>query len=190
MPDDVTSVSRYEQDFYAWAFEQAELLRAVAEKIGRRGKNSVAEIDAIDWANLAEEIEGSARRDRRELRSRIGTIIEHLTKLDYASAGGPRAGWRTTITRPQQEIRRILDDSPSLRRQLSHLIPEEAPGAVRLAVQALAEHGDMEAKTLEYLELLDRYTEDSIFRDVLAKEPVSAQQPARPQRGRRIKKPT
>jgi hypothetical protein len=45
---------RYEDDLFAWTQEQAALLRAHA-------------VDAIDWENLAEEIESIGGRDRREL---------------------------------------------------------------------------------------------------------------------------
>src|SRR5262249_8517992 len=47
----------YEDDFYAWTVEQARLLRS-------------GELSSIDAANMAEEIEGLGRSDRRELESR------------------------------------------------------------------------------------------------------------------------
>ena len=45
---------RYEEDLYAWSYEQASLLRA-------------RQSDGLDWDNLAEEIESMVGRDRREL---------------------------------------------------------------------------------------------------------------------------
>ena len=46
--------SLYEQDFYAWAHEQAALLRAGA-------------LSAADIENIAEEIESMGRGEKREL---------------------------------------------------------------------------------------------------------------------------
>ena len=59
-------------------------------------------LQALDWDNLAEEIEGLARRHRRELASHIVTIIEHLTKLENSSASEPRRGWIDTVERERE----------------------------------------------------------------------------------------
>ncbi len=53
------SNSLYERDFYAWANEQAALLRA--------GK-----LDSADIENIAEEIESMGRSEKRELINRSG----------------------------------------------------------------------------------------------------------------------
>ncbi len=66
----------YEEDFYPWTREQAAAGRARA--------------NAIDWEHLAEEIESSGNSDRRELSRRLGTIIEHLAKLEWSPAVDPR----------------------------------------------------------------------------------------------------
>ena len=57
----------YEDDFVAWLEDQAQ--RA------RRG-----EIDALDLENIAEELEGMARSDRREIRNRLTVLLVHLLK--------------------------------------------------------------------------------------------------------------
>jgi hypothetical protein len=64
-----------------WAEAQAEGLRRAAEA----GSNL-----PLDWYNLAEEIESLGRSQRRELRSRLATIIEHLLKLQFSPAMEPR----------------------------------------------------------------------------------------------------
>src|ERR1700722_5200578 len=96
MPDVKTL---YDEDFVAWSQEQAEALRAAA----RSGSNQ-----KLDWNNLAEEIDDLAKRERRELASRISTIVEHLVKLDHSPAREPRSDWRRTIRRTRIEIERIL----------------------------------------------------------------------------------
>jgi hypothetical protein len=71
MPDVKTL---YDEDFVAWSEQQAEALRAAA----RTGSNQ-----QLDWENLAEEIESLGRSQRRELRSRLSVIMEHLVKLEH-----------------------------------------------------------------------------------------------------------
>jgi Domain of unknown function DUF29 len=80
--------SLYERDFVLWTKQQAEALRAAA----RSGSNQ-----ALDWENLAEEIESLGRSDRRELHSQIYRIIRHLAKLQFSPATDPRRGWREAI---------------------------------------------------------------------------------------------
>ncbi|MBF0393862.1 MAG: DUF29 domain-containing protein, partial [Alphaproteobacteria bacterium] len=60
----------YERDFFAWANEQAALLRA--------GNLSVADIE-----HIAEEIESMGRTERREMVSRLTVLLLHLLKWRY-----------------------------------------------------------------------------------------------------------
>src|SRR5215204_3184394 len=101
----MSTAELYDEDFLLWTKEQARLLREAAE----RGVNL-----PLDWENLAEEVESLGRSDRRELRSRISTIIEHLLKLEHSSAREPREGWRNTVDRSRREAKLILKESPSL----------------------------------------------------------------------------
>ena len=39
------------------------------------------DMDAIDWENLIDEIEGISKSDRRALQSYLERLIEHLLKL-------------------------------------------------------------------------------------------------------------
>ena len=67
-------VCLYEQDFVRWTEAQAAVLRRGAET-----KSNLP----LDWTNLAEEVESLGRSQRRELRGRLATIVEHLLKLEY-----------------------------------------------------------------------------------------------------------
>jgi uncharacterized protein DUF29 len=69
----------------------------------------------VDWENLIEEIEALGKRDRRELESRLTTLFEHALKRNYVNLPECYGGWEATISRIQQELSRILRDSPSLR---------------------------------------------------------------------------
>ena len=52
----------YEQDFYAWTLQQAELLRSQTQQ-------------DLDWANLAEELEDMGKNLKRELESRLKVLF-------------------------------------------------------------------------------------------------------------------
>jgi hypothetical protein len=111
---------RYEDDLYAWTQEQAALLRA-------------RQYDALDWENLAEEIAAVGGSDRRKLESRLCVIMLHLLKWQ-AQPARRGASWRKTLRTQRREIRKLLKQSPSLRRQVPALIGEAYADAVKDAV--------------------------------------------------------
>jgi len=80
----------YEEDFVRWTEAQAAALR----EAGAQATNL-----PLDWENLAEEIDSLGRALRRELRSRIAVIIEHLIKLESSPAADPRRGSMETVGR-------------------------------------------------------------------------------------------
>ena len=93
--------SLYEKDYALW------LDRTIADLKDRK-------LDSIDWENLIEEVESLAGRDRRELQSRLITLLEHLLKRKYVNLPECYRGWISTVIREQQEIENILKQSPSL----------------------------------------------------------------------------
>lgn len=119
----------YEQDFVLWTAEQAAALR--------RAKDSNL---PLDWENLAEEIESLGRSDRRELRSQITRVLRHLLKLKVSPASEPRAGWQGSIDEARDEIAGLLEDSPSLRREIDGLIKKQIGIAAKLAADDLSQH--------------------------------------------------
>lgn len=153
----------YEQDFHAWAVGQATLLRGVGA--GGDPQGMLRELRSLDYANLAEELEGLANRDRRELRSRLGTIVEHLVKLEFSPARDPVPGWRNTVDREREEIGGILEASPSLRGEVPGLLAEAAPGAARRAVRELKARGEGEtAELTRPSKVGSRYTDSQVLR--------------------------
>src|ERR1700675_1175107 len=93
--------SSYDRDFYAWANEQAALLRA--------GKFADA-----DLATIAEEIESMGKTEKRELVSRLTVLLLHLLKWESQPAGRSNS-WRLSIANARDEIADLLDDNPSLK---------------------------------------------------------------------------
>ena len=94
----------YEQDFSLWIETTAKLLKE------RR-------FESVDVENLIEEIESMGRSERRELESRLTTIVEHLLKLIYWTAEKEynARGWRITVIEQRRQLQRLLKDSPSLK---------------------------------------------------------------------------
>jgi Domain of unknown function DUF29 len=127
---------RYEDDLFAWTQEQAVLLRAHA-------------VDTIDWENLAEEIESMGRRDRREFKSRLRVVLLHLLKWQAQPKlrGG---GWRKTLRTQRTEIRDLLQESPSLRREVPDMIREAYADAVKDAIDETGLRADMFPTTCPY----------------------------------------
>jgi Domain of unknown function DUF29 len=151
----------YETDTAAWSEDQAAALRAAA----RGGSNQL-----LDWENLAEEIEDLAKSLRRRLRSQIARIIQHQAKLEYSPAIAPRNGWRRTIRLARLDIGRILEDSPSLKREISRLIELETASAVQLAILDLEEHGEIDQMELPTIKATV-YTEERVLGDWFPEEP-------------------
>lgn len=84
----------YEQDETAWLEAMAELIR-----LGR--------LDEVDYPNLAEYLADMARRDRREVDSRLTVLITHVLKWAYQFE--QRSGsWKSTIIEQRQELEGLV----------------------------------------------------------------------------------
>jgi len=116
-----------------WSEQQARELRAAAGA----GWNV-----PIDWENVAEEIESLGRSERHALSSHIGTVIEHLLKLEVSPSIAPARGWRETVRRARREIARLLKGSPSLAREVPAMVAEELGSARSLVRASLEDSGE------------------------------------------------
>ena len=108
MPDDL-----YERDFFAWTKHQAGLLQRLSR--GERVN------DALDAANLAEEIESLGRSEKREISSRLRVLLAHLLKWRYQPERRGES-WTSTIGQQRQDTEAVLEDSPSLRPTLPEIM--------------------------------------------------------------------
>ena len=98
----------YEHDFYAWANEQAALLRA-------------GQLSAADIEHIAEEIESMGKSEKRELVSRLTVLLQHLLKWQFQPLYRG-ASWEGTIHIQRRDLADHLTDNPSLRAKLSETI--------------------------------------------------------------------
>ena len=120
----------YEQDFYAWAREQATLLRA-----GR--------FEELDLAHLTQEVDDLGEALYRSVRSRLRTIIEHLLKLQHSPAAEPRGLWLDTVHTQRADLEDDL--TASLRRRLRSELPKQYVRARAAAARSLRRYGETAA---------------------------------------------
>jgi len=96
---------------YAWTQQQAALLRD-------------RKTPALDYDNLAEEIESLGKSQHRELGSRLDVLVMHLLK--WRSQPSEHAGtWRSTIRTQRRELRRLLQQNPSLRPLVARVMADD-----------------------------------------------------------------
>lgn len=98
----------YETDFYAWTQQQAKLLKIKAW-------------DELDAANLIEEIESLGRKERQELRNRLGILIGHLLKWEYQPQYRSNS-WLATIKEQRRRLQDLLLENPSLQPYLAEIL--------------------------------------------------------------------
>lgn len=156
----------YERDFLAWTGEQARALRRAGEGFAHGDIGVVQNaLAALDFDNLAEELDSLGRSERAELRRRLTTIVEHLLKVQHSPAAGPRAGWRSTVRRGRRDAARLLRDNPSLKPELPGLLGEAAEDAAALLPADMEERGEGEAGELARAmrEALREYTPERVL---------------------------
>jgi hypothetical protein len=93
----------YERDYYVWTEAQAALLRE------RR-------FEALDLANLIEEVEGLGDTKKSAVLSGARVVMEHLLKLQHSPAQDPRRVGSETIVEHRARIEDEL--TPRLRQIL------------------------------------------------------------------------
>lgn len=103
-------------------------------------KLKAGDFQNLDVKNLIEELEGLAGRDRRELKRRLTTLIEHILKRCYVKSEYDYAGWVVTIVRTRNDIQDILEQSPSLKGYINS--PELFQKAFDDALRVVKAHPD------------------------------------------------
>ena len=91
----------YEQDFYAWTAQQADLIKRKA-------------FDKLDVKHLREELIIMGASEKRELESRLEKLLMHLLKWKYQPTYINKKSWERTIKEQRKKLQRHLKDNPSL----------------------------------------------------------------------------
>ena len=98
----------YDEDFYVWTEVQAALLHE------RR-------FEALDLANLIEEVEGLGDAKKSAVLNNASVIIEHLLKLQHSPAQDPRRGCSESIVGHRSRLE--IELTPRLRQILEEELP-------------------------------------------------------------------
>ena len=120
-------ISLYDQDLNLWLETAIAQLKA-------------GDLQDLDVENLIEELEGLAGRDKRELKNRLATLLEHLLKRCHVKSEYDYAGWENTIYRTRFEILNILEQSPSLKNYINQ--PEVFQSAFEFSLRMLRKNKD------------------------------------------------
>src|SRR3954452_13510486 len=99
--------SLYERDILAWSQHQADLLRRLAQG---------EPVSDVDWANVAEEIEGVGLSELHSVESFLDLMLVHLLKLRAWPDDEARGHWRGEVVAFQDEASRRF--SPSMRQRI------------------------------------------------------------------------
>ena len=109
----------YEADEHAWLLRQIAALQA-----GRPHE--------LDTPNLVEFLESMARRDVREMRSRLARLLQHMLKFTF-QPGRASHSWAKTVLHQQAELRDIVEQA-SMRQEALHRLEAAYDLARRYAV--------------------------------------------------------
>lgn len=101
------TISLYDQDFAAWALQQAQLLRS-------------QKFDEIDLEKIIDEIENMGKAEHRDLMSRMQVLITHLLKWQF-QPDRRGSSWYYTIVEQRRKIEDAIEDMPSLKGDLESL---------------------------------------------------------------------
>ncbi|TYQ23509.1 DUF29 domain-containing protein [Pseudanabaena sp. UWO310] len=94
--------SLYEQDILLWVEETVAKLRA-------------HDFENLDLENLIGEVESLGISQKKELISRLITLLEHLLKRLYVNIPYDYNGWERTIRNQRNELQVLLKQVPSLK---------------------------------------------------------------------------
>jgi hypothetical protein len=114
----------YNHDYYGWLNENVKLIRN-------------HQLHKIDIDHIAEELEAMAKSEKRELLSRLCTLLMHLLKWQYQAPRRTRS-WRNTILTQRIDIIELLEDSPSLK---PHLVEKMQSAYEKAKIKAEDETG-------------------------------------------------
>lgn len=126
-----TNTDLYATDFAAWCLTTAQLVRT-------------GQWEAIDPEALAEELEGLAKRDNRELEHRLEVLVLHLLKWQYQPQGHLDShSWYDTIVEQRRQITLLLRDNHTFRRLIPAILLDVYPSARQRAAVAMGSLGPL-----------------------------------------------
>jgi hypothetical protein len=110
--------SLYEQDTLLWIEDTVAKLKA-------------HDFENLDLENLIEEIDELGKSQKKELKSRLLVLLQHLLKRLYVDSPNDFRGWEITIREQRQQIEIEIDDSPSLKTLWQEVFDKVWPMALK-----------------------------------------------------------
>ena len=111
---------KLDDDFVLWMEHQIRLLRD-------------QQFSQLDLPNLLDELEYTVSSQKHKLAGSLRVLMTHLLKCEYQS-WRRSPSWIHSIVAHRNNIERLLEDSPSLARQLKAYAEREYRRALRQAV--------------------------------------------------------
>jgi hypothetical protein len=108
--------------------DETAWLEAMAELVG------AGRFEELDYTHLQEFLTDMARRDRREVESRLALLIAHLLKWTYQPKRRS-SSWRATIEVQRQELVRLFRSETLRNHALAALADVYADGVRQAAVE-------------------------------------------------------
>ena len=99
----------YEDDILLWSERQADLLR-------RRAAGELVNDAALDWSNIAEEIEDVGRSEFRSCRSLLRQALRHMLKAEAWPLSRDAPTWRADAVDFRRQARDAF--APSMRHKI------------------------------------------------------------------------
>ena len=118
--------SLYDRDGFSWGLQQAKALRQ-------------RDLEAIDWENVAEEIESYSRQQRSRWRSHCQWAIELLLVIEH-SVDTNRVDlqrWLRELALCRCEMAEVIEDNPGLKEHFGNMLQRAWSHARERAVSQL-----------------------------------------------------
>ena len=98
----------YDQDFYSWTREQAEILKA-------------GNFAALDVKHLIDELEALGKSEYRELVSHLAQLFTHLLEWEH-QAVKRSTSWRLAIENQRIDVSLVFRQNPGLKHELPDIL--------------------------------------------------------------------
>ncbi|HIK31699.1 MAG TPA: DUF29 domain-containing protein [Oscillatoriales cyanobacterium M59_W2019_021] len=91
----------YDRDYYLWLNQTAKLVRE-------------HRLSELDIPHLVEELEDMGRSEKRAVESNLVVVLMHLLKYQYQPQKRSNS-WKVTIREHRRRLRKLFQNSPSLK---------------------------------------------------------------------------
>ena len=119
IPPSTEPVSLYDRDLDLWLETAIAQLKA-------------GDFQNLDVENLIEELEGLTGSNKREVETRLKRLIEHILKRRYVDLSDCFRGWEITIINQRDELKKLLRQSPSLKRHFLRMFDDSFDTALEI----------------------------------------------------------